>query len=91
MRRKKLELFVRQQHLLTYLRAPLLLHHAVGDKSTAYSGSANLAEELQRLGKSHRLHSYPGNEHFLTGAQFETAVARDIEFFRTWMRPATAP
>ncbi len=76
---------------LTYLRAPLLLHHAVGDKSTAYSGSANLAEELQRLGKSHRLHSYPGNEHFLTGAQFETAVARDIEFFRTWMRPATAP
>jgi predicted esterase len=76
---------------LSSVNTPVLLHHAVGDKSTAYSGSANLAEELKRLGKSHRLRSYPGNEHFLTGEQFETAVARDIEFFRSRMRPATAP
>ena len=73
---------------LAHLAVPVMLHHATGDPSTDYAGSARIAAELQRLGKPYVFYSYPGADHFFTGAQFEAAVARDVAFFRQLMRPA---
>lgn len=70
---------------LARLRAPVIIHHAIGDQSTDPLGSARLAAELRRLRKPYAFHSYPGTNHFFVGAEFDTAVARDVAFFRSLM------
>ena len=70
---------------LADLTIPLLLQHALGDKSTDHRNSAELASALAALGKAASLYSHSGSDHFFAGAQFDTAVARDIDFFRSLM------
>ena len=74
---------------LTDLTTPLLLQHAVGDKSAGYLNSVQLDSALAARGKAHAFESFPGSDHFFLGAQFDTAVARDVAFFRGLMTPAT--
>ena len=74
---------------LTDLTTPLLLQHAVGDKSAGYLNSVQLDSALAARGKAHSFESFPGSDHFFSGAQFDTAVARDVAFFRGLMTPAT--
>lgn len=70
---------------LSGFTTPLLLQHAVNDKSTHHRNSVDLASALAALGKGSSLHSYPGSDHFFAGAQFDAAVARDLAFFRSLM------
>jgi len=70
---------------LSGLTTPLLLQHAVNDKSTHHRNSVDLASALAALGKGSSLHSVPGSDHFFAGAQFDAAVARDLAFFRSLM------
>lgn len=72
---------------LAPLSAPVMLQHARGDQSTDYQWSSRLAAELRRLRKPYAFHSYPGTNHFFAGAEFDTAVARDVKFFRSLMAP----
>lgn len=71
---------------LAYLRTPLIIHHAVGDRGAAYKWSERLAKELALLGYPYEFHSYPGSDHLFTGEAMRTAAARDAGFFRARMR-----
>jgi len=70
---------------LDQLSVPLLIQHAQGDTSAEYRNSTELAARLKSLGKTSTLYTYSGDDHFLSGRQFETAVARDVAFFRSRM------
>ena len=61
---------------------PVILHHAVGDASTASSNSQVFAEALEAGGRTPTFHSYDGVEHYFEGAVRELAADRDAEFFR---------
>ena len=60
---------------------PVILHHAVGDASTASSNSQVFAEALKAGGRTYTFHSYDGAEHYFEGAVRELAADRDAEFF----------
>lgn len=70
---------------LDQLSIPLLIQHAQGDKSAEYQNSTRLASRLKALGKTSTLYTYSGVDHFFSGAQFATAMARDVAFFRSQM------
>jgi dipeptidyl aminopeptidase/acylaminoacyl peptidase len=71
---------------LDRLLTPINIQHAVGDRSAAYKWSERLAKELLMHGKSYAFHSYPGEDHFFTGAMLEQAVERDVAFFRNLVK-----
>ena len=75
---------------LGYLQAPVVMHHAVGDTGAPYHWSERLAKELYLHGRYYRFHSYPGPDHFFQGETLTEAVERDVEAFRSLMRPADA-
>jgi len=62
---------------------PLILHHSVGDTSTASANSQVLAEALLADGRSHVFYSYDGTDHYFAGATRELAADRDAKFFRS--------
>lgn len=71
---------------LNYLRAPIVIHHAVGDTGAPHHWSERLAKELYLLGHPYRFHSYPGADHFFQGESLTRAVERDVEYFRSLIR-----
>ena len=71
---------------LDRLSTPINIQHAVGDRSAAYKWSERLAKELFMRGKMYAFHSYPGDDHFFTGAVLEQAVSRDAAFFRDLLK-----
>lgn len=70
------------------LTTPIVIHHAIGDRSAAYKWSAHLAKELHLRGQPYAFFSYEGDEHLFTGDARTLAVARDAEFFRSLMAGA---
>lgn len=73
---------------LDYLQAPIVIQHAVGDTGAPYHWSERLAKELYLLGHPYRFYSYPGTDHFFQGETLREAVERDVEYFRSLIRPA---
>ncbi len=73
---------------LNYLRASIVIHHAVGDTGAPYHWSERLAKELYLLGHPYRFHSYPGPDHFFKDETLTEAIERDVEYFRSLIRPA---
>lgn len=70
---------------LDWLRAPIALHHAVGDTSTLYVGSVRLAKELLKRNREVRFYSYRSTDHLFEGEEFELAVRRDIAYFKSFL------
>lgn len=64
------------------LQTPVIIHHAVGDRSAAYKWSQHLAKELAVRQKSYEFWSYDGDSHFFAGCDLELAVERDVRWFR---------
>jgi dienelactone hydrolase len=64
---------------------PIVLHHAVGDTSTASSNSQVFAEALEAGGQLPVFYSYDGADHYFEGATRERAADRDATFFRSLM------
>ncbi|MDX1517799.1 MAG: alpha/beta fold hydrolase [Woeseiaceae bacterium] len=67
---------------LAGLKAPVILHHAVGDPAAAYGNSTRFADALRNLGREPALHSYDSNDHFFQGDIQQLAADRDALFFR---------
>jgi dipeptidyl aminopeptidase/acylaminoacyl peptidase len=63
------------------LKTPVILHHALGDTGAKYEWSERLAAALAARGHRYEFHTYPGSDHFLTGAARELAADRDAAFF----------
>ena len=78
-------------HYLRYLSTPIIIHHAIGDRSANYDWSMRLAKELLLGGHPYVFYSYEGSDHFLQSPQIDMAADRDAAFFATLMVPAKAP
>lgn len=70
---------------LHLLETPVLIQHAIGDQSTAFSGSLELAKKLQKLDKSYVFYPYQSDNHLFMDNNFERAIERDVVFFRGLM------
>ncbi len=68
---------------LNYLNTPVILHHAKDDAAVPYVWSELLATQLELQDKPYIFYSYNSDNHFFKGEIQATAVARDIEFFRS--------
>lgn len=72
-------------HYLDYLRTPIVIHHAIGDRGAAYKWSERLAKELYRRSMPYVFYSYPGSDHLFKNDTMREAVERDVAFFRSMM------
>ena len=72
---------------LSALVCALNIHHAVDDPVTAIATSKNLVEQLHQRQKVVTLFTYNSPNHLFSGANFTSALARDIEFFRSLIKP----
>ena len=63
------------------LATPLIIQHAVGDKSAAWRWSEALARELYLNGITYEFWSFAGDDHLFTGDHIELAADRDAAFF----------
>ena len=72
-------------HYLEHLTAPIIIHHAIGDRGAAYVWSARLAKELYLRSHPYQFHTYAGDDHLFEGADLEEATGRDETFFRALM------
>ena len=78
-------------HYLRYLSTPIIIHHAIGDRSANYDWSMRLAKDHLLGGHPYVFYSYEGSDHFLQSPQIDMAADRDAAFFATLMVPAKAP
>jgi len=62
-------------------KTPIIIHHAIGDRSAAYKWSEQLAETLYMAGIVYAFWSYEGDDHLFTGDDLELATQRDDAFF----------
>ena len=67
---------------LEYLQTPIIIHHATGDRSTAWEWSEQLAQALYLRGTRYRFWSYSGDAHLFGANDMELAADRDDQFFR---------
>lgn len=72
---------------LSALVCALNIHHAVDDPVTAIATSKNLVEQLHQRQKVVTLFTYDSPNHLFSDANFTSALARDIEFFRSLINP----
>ena len=67
---------------LSYLTAPLQIHHATNDPVVNIGYSRDLVEVLKANSKNYQLYEYAGGGHNLASPYFETAMERTVRFFK---------
>jgi len=70
---------------LTDLSGPLQLHHDTEDSEVPYAFSETLAKDIQAVGGTVELNSYPGDDHNLA-KPFSVAMSRTIAFFDKYLK-----
>ncbi len=70
-------------HYVQYLETPVIIHHAIEDRSAAYKWSEQLAKTLYMAGMAYEFWSYEGSDHLFAGDELELAAQRDHAFFRS--------
>lgn len=68
------------------ISTPIQLHHGTGDTHVPISFSQNFEQVLNNEGKSVELFTYEGADHNLSGASFNTAMRRSIDFFDKYLK-----
>lgn len=69
---------------LEELKTPVIVQHALGDRSVPYLWSEGFVTKLYQLGKKFELYAYEGNDHLFKGSVRAEAVERDITFFKKY-------
>ena len=64
------------------LKAPIMIQHSAGDKSTDHSNSIIFESRLRVVEHSVSMHTYDSSDHYFEGDMRETAADRDAAFFR---------
>lgn len=72
---------------LSDIAAPVQLHTGGNDEDVPATFSAGLRDKLEKAGKTVGYYSYPGGDHNISSPNFETAMARSVEFFNTYLKP----
>jgi uncharacterized protein len=67
---------------LSYLNAPLQIHHAADDPVVDIAYSYGLAEQLQLQNKAYEFFIYEGGGHNIISPYFDQAMLRTIQFFQ---------
>lgn len=70
---------------LDRVKVPIIIQHATTDESVPYEWGTTLEKKLLEADKSVRLFTYPNDNHDLAG-NWSTALNRDIEFFRAYLK-----
>ena len=65
------------------LQTPLAIHHAEKDKTTPIDGALELVERLSIYRKQFHFYRYQSDQHLFTDEDFDMAVMRDIEWFKS--------
>lgn len=63
------------------LDGPVMIQHAIGDKSTEHSNAQRLADALRAIEHPFFHYTYESSDHYFTGDERELAANRDAAFF----------
>lgn len=65
---------------VSYITAPLLIHHGTNDESVPYSWSTTLSSQLTAKKIPHTFYTYDDDHNFTHGSR-ATVIERDLQFF----------
>jgi len=68
------------------LKGAISLHHALDDNVVSIGYSRNLNELLNQTSVPHELNEYPSGGHNLTGASFNQAMQKTVDFFKNHLK-----
>lgn len=74
-------------YFLEGLKGAVQLHHAVDDDVVNIGYSRDLAELLKNSSINYELHEYDSGGHNISGASFNLAMERTVEFFKKYLNP----
>ncbi|KKR76361.1 MAG: hypothetical protein UU21_C0011G0003 [Candidatus Levybacteria bacterium GW2011_GWA2_40_8] len=67
------------------ISGPIQLHHGTADSSVPIEFSKNLAEQMEKAGKTVEIFTYDGDDHNLAN-NFAMAAQRSVEFFDKYLK-----
>lgn len=73
-------------YFLNDIKGAVQIHHAVDDDVVNIGYSRDLVAELDKTKVPHDLYEYDSGGHNISGASFNTAMQRSVEFFRKYLR-----
>ncbi len=76
---------------LSYVKAPIIIHHGESDDVVPIEWSVQLTEALNGLGKPATLYTYPGEGHVFAGWNWQLFMARTLNFFNEHLNPRETP
>jgi len=76
---------------LSYFNTPVIIHHGEADDIVPIQWSVDLADELNALGKSATLYTYPGEGHVFAGWGWQLFMSRTLTFFDNYLNPRATP
>ena len=68
------------------ISGPVQLHHGTSDESVPWEFSQSLKNALEQAGEKVEYFTYEGSDHNLSGAAFNLAMARSVEFFNKYLK-----
>lgn len=71
---------------LTYITAPVAIHHGEQDDQVPFEWSVRLRDALEAAGKPVEFYAYPGQSHNFTGAGYDQLMERTIAFFDRYLK-----
>lgn len=71
---------------LNDLKGAIEIHHAVDDNVVNIGYSRDLAQLLDKTSVPHELHEYASGGHNISGASFNQAMQRTVEFFKKYLK-----
>jgi uncharacterized protein len=71
---------------LDVITAPIQLDAGGADEEVPVQFSADLNGALQELGKTSEFYTYPGADHNISGASFNLAMKRTVDFYNQYLK-----
>jgi len=70
---------------ITYLSAPIQIHHATNDEVVDIGYSRDLVQVLKDNSKTYEFYEYEGGGHNIQSPYFESAMERTVQFFKDYL------
>jgi len=74
------------RYYLNDISGPVQIHHGLSDEEAPVIFSESLANDLKKNKKTVEIYTYVGADHNLSGAVFDLAMQRSIEFFDRYLK-----
>ncbi len=73
-------------YFLNDINTPIQLHHGLADEEVPLLFTQNLYNNLKKDGKTVEFYTYEGADHNISGASFNLAMERSINFFDKYLK-----